>query len=647
MKYWIFVLLFLYGTSVAQTNEECMECHEDPELTAVVNDTVEVSAFVDIDRYSKSIHADFSCIDCHSDIEEIPHEDDLKKVDCSQCHEDVAQEYSRSIHAAGHKSILFHTATCSDCHGKHDIFPADDPRSHTYALNIENTCGACHKAPDLLSHLGIRGEGPVEGYSHSIHEKILHKDPNSGAATCNDCHGSHDIYLMTDPRSKFNKLNRSRTCGACHTKVQEEYEQSIHWEAVQRGHFESPVCNDCHGEHQITHPSDETSITNRLNLSSQLCAKCHSSPTMMSRFGLDPGRFDSYMKTYHGLAVLKGSTDAANCTSCHEVHAIRSQKDPESSIYKANLSSTCSKCHENVNGEFSKISVHPVNQQARNPYAYIIKQVYTWLIIILIGGMVIHNLIIIAYFIKRKYHSEKQQQMIQRFKPFEVYQHALMFVSFTILAITGFALKYSGAFWAQWLHDLGMTEALRALIHRVAAIIMVTVSVVQLIYLLFFKSGRKEIRALIPTYQDIRQFVQTMAFYLNLRSEKPKYNRFDYTEKAEYLALIWGVAVMAITGFILWFPGVFVQYLPWWTFEVAEVIHLFEAILATLAIVVWHWFFVIFHPEVYPVKLTFLHGKITRKDHEHHHGNITGQDDIDIKVPEQEIVNAREHSEQI
>ena len=103
-----------------------------------------------------------------------------------------------------------------------------------------------------------------------------------------------------------------------------------------------------------------------------------------------------------------------------------------------------------------------------------------------------------------------------------------------------------------------------------------------------------------------------MAYYLGRRGEKPRSPRYDYVEKAEYLALIWGTVVMAITGLILWFPNQFTRFAPGWLVEVSEVVHFYEAWLAFLAIVVWHWFFVIMHPEEYPLNLTFLNGKITK-----------------------------------
>ncbi len=131
--------------------------------------------------------------------------------------------------------------------------------------------------------------------------------------------------------------------------------------------------------------------------------------------------------------------------------------------------------------------------------------------------------------------------------------------------------------------------------------------------------GRKEIIDLLPKVNDVTGFWANMKYYLGLSRQKPRFGRWDYTEKAEYLALIWGTAVMAITGFVLWFPEFFMTILPSWTFETSQIIHYYEAWLATLAIIVWHWFFVIFHPEKYPMSLAWMNGKITEEEMKHHH----------------------------
>ena len=144
-------------------------------------------------------------------------------------------------------------------------------------------------------------------------------------------------------------------------------------------------------------------------------------------------------------------------------------------------------------------------------------------------------------------------------------------------------------------------------------------SIVQMIWFFSTRNGRKDIRALIPTYKDVVEFVQNIRYHLFLTDREPQYGRYDYTEKAEYLALIWGTAVMALTGFVLWFPVVFTRFLPGWAFEVARVIHFYEAVLATLAIIVWHFFFTIFHPREYPGRLSWITGEMTEHDYRHHH----------------------------
>jgi len=620
MRIMFFFGILLIGSAFAQSNETCMECHEDEDMTAFIKDTVEISAYVDLEVYENSIHGDMDCIDCHTDIEDPEdHEEDLEKVNCAECHEDSQEEFKASIHALAMEEDHIEGADCKDCHGKHNILPSDDENSMTFKLNIEKTCGECHTKPEVLKQLGIRGEGPVKAYHGSVHDKILHDSTGREAPTCINCHDYHNVLRKTNPNCIYAKSQIPQTCGNCHEKEMEEYQQSIHWKAVKRGHVESPVCNNCHGEHHIVSHDDKDAVTNRLNLSSKLCADCHSNETMMQRFGLDPERFETYSRTYHGLAILKGSPDAANCVSCHEVHSIRAQADTLSSVHASNLVETCSSCHPDATEEFVQISVHPIDQETRNPVAFYVQNIYLWLVIVVIGGMFLHNVVIVTYYIRRKSRKEKESRLYQRFQPFEVLQHALLFITFTLLAITGFALKFPDAFWVEWLYQAGMTEVIRANIHRVAAVIMIIISFIQAFYFIFHKSGRRDILALLPTFNDIKHFWMNMRFHLYLSHEKPSLPRFDYTEKAEYLALIWGTAVMAITGLVLWFPEFFATFTPLWTFEVSEIIHLYEAILATLAIVIWHWFFVMYHPDIYPLKLTWRNGKITEEELKHHH----------------------------
>jgi len=614
------IILFCFFSQLpAQDSDDCLDCHADKDITKLVDDTTEVSVYVDTAILENSVHEGFECTDCHQPGEDHPDETALPPVNCGGCHEDAAQEYSLSIHALAHLRGKIHTARCQDCHGAHNILPADDKNSTVAKKNLGRTCSVCHSRPDVLKLLGKKGAGPFEGYKESIHGQSRANDVNSTAPVCSNCHNYHDILPRTDPKCSYAKINIPQTCGKCHVKEEKAYRSSVHWNAILRGHFEAPTCNDCHSEHNIYSESNPEPGDTKFDRDTKICKDCHSSTVMMARYGLDPERFASYSKSYHGLAARKGAIEAATCVSCHETHAIKSPADTSSSVNVANLEKTCGNCHQNIDASFIQIDVHPIDQQVRNPTAYLFRVIYTWLLIIVIGGMILHNLIIIAYYIRQRRKKEKGMLRYQRFKGWEVYQHLLMLLSFSVLALSGFMLKFPDAGWVRVLYALGLSEPLRALIHRSSAVVMIVISLIQGYYLIFTKNGRKEFSELVPTAKDFVHLFQNMAYHLGFRSELPEYGRFDYAEKAEYLALIWGVIVMALSGVILWFPEFIIGRTPFWVFETAEVIHYFEAWLATLAIIVWHWFFVVLHPEKYPVSLTWIDGKITEEEMKRDH----------------------------
>lgn len=620
--------LCLAAGAAAQSTEDCMECHSDAELTKTAADGGEISLYVDLVLYEESVHGGLDCVDCHADATELPHEENLAPVNCGDCHPDAQEEFAVSLHALGREEGNPLSPGCSDCHGKHAITSPAAEASPTNPRHIVATCGQCHKKNEVINSFVRKGFDPVTDYEASVHAKVLREDPDAKVATCITCHGAHAITPPGNPLSSIGKHAVPDTCGQCHEQESAEYKKSIHYKAVQRGYYESPVCNDCHSEHRIMSPSDNASPTHPSLVSSQLCASCHSNRTLMASFGLDPSRFDTYMKTYHGLAVLRGSPDAANCVSCHEMHAIRSSSDPESATNPANLQKTCGKCHGQVDAAFASVTVHPGHQRERNPIAYFFKILYLWLIPLTIGGMVVHNLVIHSHYVRARWHEYKASPRVRRFQRFEIGQHMLLILSFATLVVTGFALKHPDAAWVGVLSHIGLSEGVRSTLHRIAGVVLVAISLVQLFYLLADRRGRRDAKELLPVRKDLHDFTQNMSHHLGRSAERPRFGRFDYTEKAEYLALIWGTAVMAVTGFILWFPELTLRFLPAWTFETSEVIHYFEAWLATLAIVVWHWYFVIFHPARYPVSFTWLTGTVPEEEQEHHHP-LEARDDRD------------------
>jgi cytochrome b subunit of formate dehydrogenase len=112
-----------------------------------------------------------------------------------------------------------------------------------------------------------------------------------------------------------------------------------------------------------------------------------------------------------------------------------------------------------------------------------------------------------------------------------------------------------------------------------------------------------------PRRADLHELRERVRWFLGRRAEMPRSPALGYAEKVEYLALVWGTVVMATSGFVLWFSTWSLAHLPKWASDVATVVHFYEAVLATLAIVVWHFYFVIFDPLVYPMDGAWITGR--------------------------------------
>ncbi len=158
-----------------------------------------------------------------------------------------------------------------------------------------------------------------------------------------------------------NRTNITNFCSGCHGGETNLYKESIHWQELQKGHLEAASCLDCHGTHDIQSSSNPVSRTYSANVP-QLCGGCHENQTKMSAwyYGIKTDRFDTYKKSYHYKALLSGGKGVATCPDCHENHDTKAQSDPTSAIYPANLAATCGKpgCHPGQNAIISGGKVH-------------------------------------------------------------------------------------------------------------------------------------------------------------------------------------------------------------------------------------------------------------------------------------------------
>jgi cytochrome b subunit of formate dehydrogenase len=198
-------------------------------------------------------------------------------------------------------------------------------------------------------------------------------------------------------------------------------------------------------------------------------------------------------------------------------------------------------------------------------------------------------------------------------------QHWVLLASCLTLIITGLPLKFHEARISQLFFDLVGGVQTSTLIHRIGAVGLMTVGAYHLFYLIAFREGRTNLWKLLPVPQDVRDFFQMMRYFLGRSEEKPRFGRFSYVEKFDYWAVYWGMVIMIGSGLILWFLETSLRFLPKFAADIAREAHSDEGLLATLAIIIWHFYNVHLNPEHFPMNRTFLTGRIGEDEMRRHH----------------------------
>ena len=194
-------------------------------------------------------------------------------------------------------------------------------------------------------------------------------------------------------------------------------------------------------------------------------------------------------------------------------------------------------------------------------------------------------------------------------------QHGTLVICFVALVLTGFMLQFPEAWWVLHIRrHVGHLFEWRSAIHRVAGVILLAAGAWHGAYLALTRRGRQLFRDLMPGMRDLGDAAGVLRYNLGLAPAKPKFGRFSYIEKTEYWAMMWGSVVMGATGALLWFENTSIRMFTKLGYDVSRTIHLYEAVLATLAIIVWHFYFVIFNPDVYPMNLSWLTGRLSEKE---------------------------------
>ena len=333
-------------------------------------------------------------------------------ADCLACHEDDSAVRSDGrpvvVKPAVFEKSIHGGLSCVDCHA--DLAKTSEfPHAETLA---KVDCATCHS-------------DTVEKYKQSIHASAR-ASGTTVAATCVDCHGTHDILPAKDPESRTYHLKIAATCARCHgnaeviakggipSDVTKAFVDSIHGRALARsGLIVAPTCSDCHGAHDIRKPKDPQSPVARTNVPAT-CGKCHEGiekqfgsgvhgqklargdngvpacQTCHTAHGIQRAespnwqlavvaqcgtchtdRKETFRDTFHGQVTNLGFRTVAGCADCHGAHEILPASDPRSPISPGRLVETCGKCHANANAGFVQYDPHAnKHDRQRNPALY-------------------------------------------------------------------------------------------------------------------------------------------------------------------------------------------------------------------------------------------------------------------------------------
>jgi cytochrome b subunit of formate dehydrogenase/nitrate/TMAO reductase-like tetraheme cytochrome c subunit len=575
-------------------NERCLGCHDDDELKADDGRSMAVHEA----EFAASKHRRLDCTTCHSDALTVRHPREnlgpVPTANCDQCHAEELEPLRASAHAK-RAAPDADAGNCADCHGNIHYLPRrpglEAPLS---PVNQMQTCGQCH------------GE-MMEGYLHSSHAKARLVKGLISSPACTDCHGGHGILPKDNPESRTSRQHSPETCGACHEFILSTWTESTHGQLWKEGKEGGPVCIDCHEAHDIVDP---TTIQARQDFPDE-CGNCHEKESK------------TFHESFHGKATGIGRAGAAMCSDCHTPHHNLPTSDPRSTTHPDNLEAMCGKCHQ---GEITPafLTFDPHNDPTDpddNVYVY---WVYVFMVSLLIGVFAffgLHDLLWLQRALVGRLRGEYKSEhggpgkYVKRFSRGQIAIHISIVLSFLLLAATGLPLKFASAPWAEPVANLLGGAEVVAWLHRFAAVVTFgyfAAHLGMLIWGMFVKREKGYLwgwRSMVPQLKDLQDFIANMKYFLYF-GPRPKFDRWAYWEKFDYLAVFWGVAIIGFSGLFLWFPNFWTAFLPGWVLNAAYVVHSDEALLATGFIFLFHFFHTHLRPESFPMDPVVFIGKM-------------------------------------
>jgi cytochrome b subunit of formate dehydrogenase len=467
---------------------------------------------------------------------------------------------------------------------------------------------------------GKDGAEHVQHYLDSVHGRAVTKGGLSVAATCADCHSNHRVLPSQNEKSSVNRVNIAATCGRCHTGVSEVYLTSIHGQKLASGDTKAPVCNDCHTAHAITRidsPEFKLDIVKE-------CGTCHDKPRPGSSSKLT--LYDTYRMSYHGQATGLGFTRAARCSDCHGAHDIQKVDDPASRLSAANRLTTCQQCHTDAGPKFAQFQAHADFHDAKKyPLLHGVWLYFVIMMSFAFGFFGLHSILwFFRSLIERIKHGPHPRHRhngtaIKRFNRVDRVNHAFVILSFFGLTLTGLPLLFADKNWGKRLVAMLGGPNSAGYLHRFFAIMLIANFAVHFVGLVrrFNRLGLKQMLfgpvTMLPRGKDVSDCLGMWRWFFK-GGKKPKFDRWTYWEKFDYVAEVGGSMIIGFTGLLLWFPILFSKFLPGWMFNVATLVHGYEALLAIGFIFTIHFFNAHLRMEKFPVDDVMFSGRLPEEE---------------------------------
>lgn len=489
--------------------------------------------------------------------------------------------------------------------------------------------------PDNALCLGCHGNEGFEMPGADGQVRSLHVAPEKFAASvhgprqCVDCH--KDFAEIPHPESALRKdaassnawrLGIPDTCGTCHVEQREVYATSVHGkEVLENRNALAAVCSDCHTMHDVGRTQTDPA---RLVIASN-CGSCH------------VDSYQSYTATYHGKVNVLGYAYTAKCFDCHGSHAIQRVDHPAATVHPDNRLGTCQKCHANATAGFVTFEPHATSDDFdRYPHVWIATKSMIALLLGVFAFFWTHT----ALWFYREYQDRQarkarphvladeslqlQGKQYQRFGPIWRLAHLVFALSVMTLVLTGMAVFFAEAAWAKVVIDAFGSPKVAAIVHRIAAALMLGIFFVHLVYLAIrigrnwrtFKWFGPE--SMVPNWQDLRDMIGMFKWFLG-RGPRPMFERWTYWEKFDYWAVFWGMAIIGGSGFMLAVPALTASVLPGWVFNVATIVHGEEAVLAAVFLFTVHFFNNHFRPDKFPLDIVMFTGAVPLEEFRREH----------------------------